>query len=110
MRRCFRRLYLFAPLLLLAAAHALRAADVQVGDGATRLKTEYDKWANVWSKLINGDPVADPANDQHKQAIDAAAKWAVYRVETEKDPGKMSELYREFGDNLQVICGSRERA
>jgi len=112
MCRCFRRpfFYLF-PLLVAAAPLSARAADAQLGDGQNALHSEYDVRGELWRNLINGNPAADPADAQHLAAIDTAAKWATYRFDwgLEKDPGKLSEAYREFGETLQAIRGAKER-
>ena len=115
-----RRFILLSLSLLLPGAMSsdLRAADAGavLGDGQNALKTEYEVRAPIWTKLLNGD-VADPANPQHQQAVDTAAKWATFRLTwgSEKDPAKIgdtlriSDVVREFGDNLQTIRGAREK-
>ena len=112
MCRCFRRplFYLF-PLLVAAAPAVSRAADAQLGDGQNALQAEHAARDDLWRNLINGSPVADPADAQHVAAIDTAAKWATYRFDwgLEKDPGKLNEVYREFGETLQAIRGAKER-
>jgi hypothetical protein len=114
-RRAFR--FSFVPLVFVlvlagpAAVWALDGPEELPTDGQNALKSEYDKWAGVWTKLLNGD-VADPANTQHQQAIDAAAKWAAYRLTWgfEKDPGKTNDIIREFNDTLQTIRGGKDKS
>ncbi len=47
-------------------------------------RAEYSKWVTVWTKLLNGEP-ADPSNPQHKDAIDAASKYAAFRLTWEPE-------------------------
>ena len=112
MSRCFRRpfFYLF-PLLIAAAPSAVRAADAQLGDGQNALRSEFDVRGDLWRKLVTGDPPADPSDAQQVAAIDTAAKWATYRFDwgLEKEPGKLNEAYRDFGETLQTLRGAKER-
>jgi hypothetical protein len=115
-RRAFR---LLLPSIIftvvLAAPSALRALDgpdVLPTEGQESLKDEYgNKWTGVWGKLANGSDVADPTNPQHQKAIDAAAKWAAYRLTwgLEREPGKINEIFREFNSILDSIHFGKEK-
>jgi hypothetical protein len=100
-------------VLILGSSGALRALDgpdVLPTDGQEALKTEYQKWTGVWAKLLNGDP-ADPSNTQHQQAIEAAAKYASYRLTWgyEREPGKINEVFRDFNNILESIHNGKEK-
>jgi len=105
----------FAFSVLLPAA--LRAAappqaEELPADGQNALSGDYAKWSSLWNdKLLLGQEVGDPANTQHQQAIDTAAKWTTYRLTwgLEKDPGKVNDVLREFNDNLGLLRGAREK-
>jgi hypothetical protein len=115
-RRAFR---LLLPSIIftvvLAAPSALRALDgpdVLPTEGQETLKSEFGKWTtSVWPKLVNGSEVADPSNPQHQAAIDAAAKWAAYRLTwgLEREPGKINEIFREFNSILDSIHFGKEK-
>jgi hypothetical protein len=115
-RRAFRLLVLaIISTVVLAAPGALRALDgpdVLPTEGQESLKSEFSKWTGVWSKLVNGSEASDPTNPQHQAAIDAAAKWAAYRLTwgIEKDPGdKINDLFREFNSILDSIHFGKEK-
>jgi hypothetical protein len=104
-------------LMLALAAQSARAAGPQAdelpADGQNALSADYEKWNAVWSRLVQGQDSADPANTQHQQAIDAAAKWATYRLTwgLEKDAGKINEIMRDFTDSdLIVLRGGKDKA
>jgi hypothetical protein len=99
--------------VLALAAPAVRAAPQGTelpADGQNALKNDFDKWSPVWAKLLAGQEVADPANAQHQQAVDAAARWYTYRLTwgLEKE-GKITDVYREFVDNLQLIRAGKDK-
>lgn len=112
--RAFRFSFPFLSLIVLVGlpgvTRALDGPDVLPTDGQESLKTEYSKWNGVWSKLLNGDP-ADPANPQHQQAIEAAAKYAAYRLTwgLEREPGKINEVFHDFNSILESIHNGKEK-
>ena len=82
-RRAFRiSFFSSVSLLVLGAsgAFALDGPDVLPTEVQEKLKAEYTLWTGVWPKLLNGSEAADPSNAQTLKAIDAAAKWASYRL------------------------------
>ncbi len=89
---------------------ALSGPDVLPTEGQEALKAEYSKWVTVWTKLLNGEP-ADPSNPQHKDAIDAASKYAAFRLTwgLEREPGKISEVFRDFNNVLESIHNGKEK-
>jgi hypothetical protein len=104
-----------AVLLLLTlgipnAVRALDGPDVLPTDGQEALKAEYNKWTGVWSKLLNGEP-ADPSNPQHQATIEAASKYAAYRLTWgyEREPGKINEVFRDFNNILESIHNGKEK-
>ena len=115
-RRALRSPFaLLAFVLALAGLTAGRAAAQQADelptDGHNALTTEMGKWTPVWSQLLSGQEVADPSNTQHTSAIDAAARWATYRMTwgLEKEPGEFSKVQHEFTDNLQLIRAGKDK-
>ncbi len=64
-------------------------------DGHQALADEFnlvsDRWVN---HLRNGVDQTDPAKPDDQHTVDAAAKWATYRLTwgLEKDPGKLNDL------------------
>jgi hypothetical protein len=113
-RRAFRFSLLSTVILLFVAVpgalHALDGADMLPAEGQEKLKDEFKNWNGVWAKLLNGDAV-DPSNPQHQQAIDAAAKWAAYRLTWgfEKDPEKINALFHEFNITLESLHNGKEK-
>ena len=110
MTRRFRRSFLLI-LPLLAVVPAARAAGPTLDDGQNALSAEVEKWSKQWEGLKNGETAADPADAGQQQAIDAAAKWATYRLDWNQisDPGKVSDVYRDFGENLNSLRTGREK-
>ncbi len=116
-RRAFRRPFVpLAFVLALATLGPGRAGAQQTeelpADGHNALTDEMTvKWAPVWSQLLRGLEVADPTSTQHTQAIDAAARWATYRLTwgLEKEPGEFAKITNEFTDNLQLIRAGKDK-
>ena len=91
---------------------AAQQADELPTDGHNALNDEFQgKWATVWSNLLTGQETADPANTQHVQAIDAAARWATYRLTwgLEKEPGEFSKVTHDLTDNLQLVRAGKDK-
>jgi hypothetical protein len=116
-RRAFRFSLLSTVFILFVAApgalRALDGPDVLPTDGQENLKAEFGKWNGVWAKLLIGDAI-DPSNTQQPLAIDAAAKWAAYRLTWgfEKDPGKINPinaLFHEFDVTLESLHNGKEK-
>ncbi len=116
-RRAFRFPLVPAAFILALAVFgpgraAAQQADELPTDGHNALNDEFQgKWATVWSNLLTGQDTADPANTQHAQAIDAAARWATYRLTwgLEKEPGEFSKVTHDLTDNLQLIRAGKDK-
>ena len=111
MTRRFRRTFLLILPLLAAFPSAVRAAGATLDDGQNALSTEVEKWSKLWEGMQNGTTALDPADMQQQQAIDAAAKWAVYRLDWNQvsDPGQVSAVYRDFGEVLSTLRNGHEK-
>jgi hypothetical protein len=98
-------------LAALVPARAAAPVDELPTNGEKALEEEHSKADQDWSNLLSGATPADPANPQHQAAVDAAAKWATYRLTWSNinDPGKVSDLFRQYNDDLLELRLGREK-
>jgi hypothetical protein len=79
------------------------------------LDKQERKYRETLKGLLNGETPADPANKEHKEALDWEAQWVTYRFaytefQTPGDPRKsIDKVYREVESDVASLNKNREK-